>query len=110
MYAGACEEVAGSPQHSRVLTLLIERMDGSHDAGAPQALPLPEPATEAEAEAMIDGLAGSGPQRLDVSEEIGHVRLLNRFAVVAGHDVRFGRMPHGAVAGGLYVEAVLEDQ
>jgi hypothetical protein len=68
LYAGACEEVAGSPQHSRVLTLLIERMDGSHDAGAPLALPLPEPATEAEAEAMIDGLAGSGPQQLHLRD------------------------------------------
>jgi hypothetical protein len=68
LYAGAREQVAANPSHSRVLALVLERMDGSHDEVAPHALPLPDPATEAEAEAMIYGLAGSGPQRVHMHD------------------------------------------
>lgn len=68
LYANARELVAAEPNHSRVLALLLERMDGADHASAPHALPLPDAATEAEAEAMIDGLAGSGPQRHHVRD------------------------------------------
>jgi hypothetical protein len=68
LYASVRGQIAESPGHSRVLALLLGYMDGADDPGAPHALPLPEAATAAEAEAMIDGLAGSGPQRVHMQD------------------------------------------